>query len=170
VSIHCTRIYIYGAAVINLRSKITYGPQMLRSVFLRFPLFIHPRPGGRVRGREKTHARLRAPIYTHGDRNGTEGCTYTAHYIRRRRASCRKTENIFAGQKTAAAAEDLRRCERHPSRRRRRIQDQLHRPGRTERSHWSGARTVTPGPHLPTAGIPYTSVAVTTRYPLGGCY
>lgn len=61
------RIYIYGAAVINLRSKITYGPQMLRSVFLRFPLFIHPPLVPAVECREKTHARrLYAPIlYTH---------------------------------------------------------------------------------------------------------
>jgi len=136
---------------------------MLRSVFLRFPLFIHPpfRRSSAVR-REKTHARPYAPIHTRV--RGTEGYTYTTYYIRRRRrwrAPCRKTDNIFAGQKTAAV-EDLRRCERHPSRRCR-VQDQLHRPGRMARSHWSGARTVTPGPHLPAAGIPYTSLAVTTR-------
>jgi len=37
---------------------------MLRSVFLRFPLFIHPHSGGWVQCREKTHARLYTPIYT----------------------------------------------------------------------------------------------------------
>lgn len=149
---------------------------MLRSVFLRFPLFIHPPFDLAVEYREKTHARrLYAPIlYTHTHTVGGEGCTRTTWYIYTRRRwrapCCRKTDNIFAGQKTAA--EDLRRCE-HPSsssRHCRRVQDQqLHRPGRTARSHWPGSRTVTPGPHLPATTLTYTSFVVTARdYPLGG--
>lgn len=77
----CIYIYIYGAAVINLRSKITYGPQMLRSVFLRFPLFIHPPLVLTVECREKTHARrLYAPIlYTHT--HTAEGWLYTYYVV-----------------------------------------------------------------------------------------
>lgn len=45
-------------AVINLRAKITYGPQMLRSVFLRFPLFIRathtPPPSAATTHRTRT--------------------------------------------------------------------------------------------------------------------
>lgn len=163
---------MYASAVINLRAKITYGPQMLRSVFLRFPLFIH------TAAPPRHYTGVRRTTVVPGDRRGERNArakedasagtrTYTARHDGRRccgvgggwhpsrRAG--ETDNIFAEQKTApAAVADLRRCEPAapsrpavPSRVRRR---QLHRPGPARtRSHWPGGNARATPPRRRTA-------------------
>lgn len=153
--LYTIHIYIYGAAVINLRSKITYGPQMLRSVFLRFPLFIHSLPpllmvecsAGRRRTRGLTH------LYTlqGRDRDG-EGYKYIHYTYSGDGGGGRPAgkPTIFLPGKKRRGSKTMRTpplpslLQPPP-----RIQDQLHRPGRMVCPHWSGTRTVTPGPHLP---------------------
>jgi len=123
-------------AVINLRAKITYGPQMPRRVFLRFPLFIRRRHRHRLR--RHVHAERKKEDRVHVRGGGGEGGERPAG-----------KPTIFSTGKKRRPAADLRRTSRrHPYRGRAAAVASSTRPtgrafplaGRGRPSHASGDR------------------------------